>query len=115
MQKKSLAIAEKLGSREGMASAYGNLGLIYQTRGELDRAEEMQKKSLAINKMLGRQEGMGSDYRNLGAIYQARGDLDRAAEMLKKSLALFKAIGAAPSVKQVQTSLDTLNKLRTEQ
>ena len=30
------------------ASAYGNLGNLYQTRGDLDRAEEMYEKSLAI-------------------------------------------------------------------
>ena len=43
-----------------MASEYGNLGLIYQTRGELDRAEEMHKKSLAIEEKLGNEEGMAN-------------------------------------------------------
>ncbi len=37
MLKKALAIEEKLGRQEGMASQYGNLGLVYRTR-ELDRA-----------------------------------------------------------------------------
>ncbi|MGH8566008.1 MAG: tetratricopeptide repeat protein [Gammaproteobacteria bacterium] len=55
-----------------------DLGLIYGTRGELERAEEMHKKSLAINEKLGRQEGMASVYGNLGVIYGTRGELERA-------------------------------------
>ena len=97
-----------------MANVYGILAAIYQTRGELDRAEEMLKKALEIDEKLGRQEGMARAYGNIGLIYQTRGELDRAEEMYKKSLALFKEIGAAPSVKQVQTWLDTLDTFRAK-
>ena len=48
MYQKSLAINEALGCKEGMASDFGNLGNLYQTRGELDRAEEMYQKSLVL-------------------------------------------------------------------
>jgi tetratricopeptide (TPR) repeat protein len=92
----------------------GNLGVIYWTRGELDRAEEMLKKSLAINEKLGRQEGMAASYGNLGNIYWTRGELDRAEEMLKKALVRFKAVGAAPQIKQTETLLDSLNESRAE-
>ena len=34
MYEKSLAIHEALGSKEGMAIQYGNLGILYQTRGD---------------------------------------------------------------------------------
>ena len=107
--RRALAIDEKFGHQEGIATAYGNLGVIYQRCGELDRAEEMHKKSLAINKKLGLPEGMAIEYGSLGLIYQTRGELDRAEETYKKSLALFREIGAAPSVKDVQTRLDTLS------
>ncbi len=36
-----------------MASHYGNLGNIYRTRGDLDRAEEMYKKALALFRAVG--------------------------------------------------------------
>ena len=39
---------------QALAARTGNLGLIYRTRGELDRTEEMHKKSLAIEEKLGR-------------------------------------------------------------
>ncbi len=53
MHKKALAIDEKLGRQEGMASCYSDLGLTYQIRGELDRAEEMYQKALALFKAVG--------------------------------------------------------------
>ncbi|MCG8511091.1 MAG: tetratricopeptide repeat protein, partial [Rhodospirillales bacterium] len=46
MYQKSLAIEEALGRKEGMASDYANLGNLYKTRGDLERAEEMYQKSL---------------------------------------------------------------------
>jgi tetratricopeptide (TPR) repeat protein len=96
MLNKSLEIEEQLGRRKGMASAYGNLGVLYMTRGELDRAEEMLNKSLEIEEQLGRREGMASDYGNLGVIYILRGEPNRAEEMHKKALAIFEQLARFP-------------------
>jgi len=93
MHKKSLAIEEKLGCLEGIASDYGNLGTVYLKRGDLDAAEAMHKKSLAIDEQLGRLEGMGDQYGNLGIVYGTRGDLDAAEAMLKKSLGINEKLG----------------------
>jgi len=79
--------------QENQAVAYGNLGLIYQTCGELDRAVEFHEKALAIDQELGRKEGMANQYGNLGLIYQTRGELDRAVEFLEKSLAINQELG----------------------
>jgi len=48
MYRKALAVNEELGRKEGMASQYGNLGILYETRGDLDRAEEMLKRARSI-------------------------------------------------------------------
>jgi lipopolysaccharide biosynthesis regulator YciM len=48
MYQKSLTNNETLGRKEGMADQYGNLGNLFKTRGELDRAEEMYQKSLVL-------------------------------------------------------------------
>ncbi len=108
MQRKSLELHEALGRKEGMANAYGNLGNLYEIRGELDRAEEMHRKSLEIEETLGRKEGMASDYGNLGNLYEIQGELDRAEEMYRKSLDLFREIGAAPQIEQVEQMLADL-------
>ena len=36
-----------------MGNDYGNLGIVYQTRGDLDRAEEMYEKSLELFTSIG--------------------------------------------------------------
>ena len=89
-----------------MASDYGNLGLIYQTRGDLDKAEEFHGKSLALNKGLGRKEGMASDYGNLGLIYQTRGDLAGACEHWSTALRLFEEVGAALDIEHIRAVME---------
>ena len=46
--RKSLAINEALDKKEGIASQYGNLGVIYETRGDLDKAREAWEKSKSL-------------------------------------------------------------------
>ena len=75
------------------ASAYGNLGILYLTRGNLERAEAMQQKALAIDEALGHKEGMADNYGNLGIIYKNRGDLEHAEEMYQKALKINEALG----------------------
>ncbi|MCP3943738.1 MAG: tetratricopeptide repeat protein [Desulfobacteraceae bacterium] len=72
---------------------YGNMGIVYQIRGDLVKALEMHNKSLAIDKELGRKEGIASDYSNIGIVYQTQGDLVKAREMYYKSLAIYKELG----------------------
>ncbi len=91
LSQRSLVIIKK-GSEEE-AVVLGNLGIIYGTRGDLDKAEEMLEKSLAINEKFDRLEGMARQYCNLGLIYYNRGELDKAEEMHEKSLAIEEKIG----------------------
>ena len=108
MYQKALAINEALGRKEGISIQYGNLGILYKTRGELESAEEMYQKSLAINEALGRKEGMAKQYGNLGTLYQTRGELDSAEEMYQKALVLFTELGS-PLADRVSLSLKELH------
>ena len=93
MHRKALEIADKLGLQEVMAIQYSNLGLIYQTRGDLDQAEGMQQKALAIAEKLGNLEDMAIRYDNLGLIYWNRRDLEAAEAMHRKALAINEKLG----------------------
>jgi tetratricopeptide (TPR) repeat protein len=99
---------------EGVANAYGNLGLIYQTRGDLDRAEDMQLKSLKLNEELGRKEGMAASYGNVGLIYQSRGDLDRAEDMLLKALKLEEEPGRKEGMANAYGNLGNIFAMRRD-
>ncbi len=75
------------------AMVLGNLGFICQTKGQLDRAEEIQKRSLEIDKKLDHIKAMAADYGNLGMIYQKRGEFDKAEEMVEKALKIDEKLG----------------------
>jgi len=94
------------------ASAYGNLGNLYRTRGELEDAEEMYLKSLALNEALGSKEGMASAYGNLGILYQIRGELEHTEEMYLKSLAIEQALGRKEGMASDYGNLGNLYKIR---
>ena len=74
------------------ANAYANLGNLYITRGELNKAKEKYQKSLTINKVLGSEEDMAGDYGNLGVLYLIRGEYEHAEEMYQKSLTINEAL-----------------------
>jgi Flp pilus assembly protein TadD len=90
--------------------AYGNLGDIYQIRGDLKHAEAMYAKSLNIDKVLNNKGGMAKAYGNLGLIYETRGNLDQAEAMYRTSLALFNQPGTKYESTQLQRLLDALRR-----
>jgi protein O-GlcNAc transferase len=53
MHRKSLAINEELGRKEGMASDYGNLGWIQQERGKLDQARKLWEQAQDLYAQIG--------------------------------------------------------------
>ena len=115
MYRKSLAIFEKLGRLEGMASQYSNLGAVQQTRGDLDGAEAMYGKSLEIYENLGRLEGMASQYSNLGDVMVIRGNLDgpKGPEaMYRKSLAIYENLGRLEGMASQYGNLGNVMRIR---
>lgn len=82
-----LALYECLGRTEGMAAAFNNLGVVYQTLGDLAPAEAMYEEALKLEEQLDCKEGMAAVCENLGEIYEARGDRAQADAMYRKSAA----------------------------
>ncbi|MCX6641262.1 MAG: tetratricopeptide repeat protein [bacterium] len=75
------------------AASSGNLGVVYKTRGDLDKAEAMYQQALNIFMELGNKIGIAIGYGNLGIVYQKRSDLNAAEEMYRKSLNLHEKLG----------------------
>ncbi len=98
-------------AEDGVAEAatYGNLGLIYQKRGDLPKAEEFHRKSLTINEKLGRLEGMAKQYGNLGLIYQKRGDQKGARQHWVRARDLYAQVGVPDKISLIQQWIDKLD------
>ncbi|WP_419779674.1 tetratricopeptide repeat protein [Maridesulfovibrio sp.] len=75
------------------AIAYGNLGLIRHTQGDLEGAEDFHLKALEIDKELGCKEGIAAAYGNLGLIRKTQGDLEEAEEFHLKALEIDEELG----------------------
>ena len=75
-----------------LAVAYGNLGGIHESEGDLDNAEKMHHLSLDLEEKNNNPEGAAQDYGNLGKIFQARGEVASAEEYFRKALELARKV-----------------------
>jgi tetratricopeptide (TPR) repeat protein len=73
--------------------ALGNLGVIAQTRGDLDEAQRLHREALDIDRKLGGLQGQAIDLGNLGVIAQTRGDLDEAERLLREAIDINRKLG----------------------
>ena len=74
--REALDWAEKGKDEWGQASAWGNLGLVYKSKGEWDRAIEFYHKALEGLEKIGDECGMAQTLNNLGSVYYAKGEWD---------------------------------------
>lgn len=52
--------------------------LVYQTRGDLDKALKYHEDAFEIDRKIGNKEGIAQNLGNLGIIFEIKGDLDKA-------------------------------------
>jgi tetratricopeptide (TPR) repeat protein len=91
MKFEGLRKEEMLLSLEGTVA--NDLGLLYQAKGEWERAIAYYERGLALKEKLGDEYGMAPTFHNLGLVYQYKGDLDKAIEYHERSLAIVEKIG----------------------
>jgi tetratricopeptide (TPR) repeat protein len=88
-----LSIAEELGDRSSIFLAIGNMGVVYSSRGESDRALECYERQLNIAEELGDRRGLALAIGNMGVVYSSRSDYYRALESYAHAAEEHGAIG----------------------
>jgi tetratricopeptide (TPR) repeat protein len=106
----ALDAAEKANDERGQAAALGNLGLVYQTKGEPDKAIEFYNKSLNIKEKIADEYGMAQTFNNLGLAYKDKGEWDTAIEFYNKDLEISKKIGDEHGMAQTKANIGILYK-----
>ena len=105
----ALTTFEGLGRGELLLSLEGTLandiGLLYQAKGEWERAIEYYERSLAFKEKVGDEYGMAPTFHNLGLVYQYKGKLDKAIEYHERSLAIVEKIGDEHGMSRLFNSL----------
>ena len=88
-----LRFAQEMSRWTGEGSAYGNIGIAYQSLGNFKQAIKYHQKCLQMAKDLGDHAGEGRAYGNLGNAYQSLGDFQQAIQYHQKCLQMAKDLG----------------------
>jgi serine phosphatase RsbU (regulator of sigma subunit) len=112
LYRESMAMEEKLGNKNGIATSLNNLGSIYQMQGNISAAFDCYKKSLALNIAINNKLMTAEAYNNLGLLYNDQGDISSAMNYYHKGLKLHEEIG---NKNGAATTLNNLGALYNQQ
>ena len=88
-----LAVAIETGDRRGEGTTNRNLGNLFHSLGEYQRAKEYQEKALAIVIEIGDRKGEETTCGHRGTVFRSLGEYQRAKEYQEKALAIAIEIG----------------------
>ena len=80
---------------KGEGNALANLGNVYESWGQYDKAIDYYEKDLAICRKLDRVGGEGLTLNYLGRVYATQGQVLEALTSFRKGLEIFKKIGVS--------------------
>lgn len=86
-------LAEKLRFKKGIASAYGNIGIINYYEGNYPEALKNRFASLKISEEIGDKKGMAGSYTNIAIIYDDQGNYTEALKNYFSALQIQQEIG----------------------
>ncbi|MDJ0537813.1 MAG: tetratricopeptide repeat protein, partial [Microcystis sp. M53603_WE2] len=104
----SLAITRKIGDRGGEAKSYNNLGNVYYSLGEYQKASEFHQQSLAIFREIGDRGGEANAWFNLGVTYYKLKRISEAKEAILQARELYQALGLAGYVQKCDDEIRQL-------
>ncbi len=89
---KALAMAEKINYPKGIATAYGNIGVVYSEQGKPEDAIKNYLEGLKIAERVKNQSLVANMSSNLGIIFMRLGDIIKAKEYLFRALDIYQKL-----------------------
>jgi serine phosphatase RsbU (regulator of sigma subunit)/Tfp pilus assembly protein PilF len=105
----SLDLAENIGFKKGMSTAFHTLGSIKYYAGDFDMALEFLYKDTAVAAQIGDRAGVGTSYNTIGNIHAQRGEYDKALEYYFKSLTIKEASGDKKGMASCYGNIGNIN------
>lgn len=107
-------IMEKLNAQYNLAVVYNDIGRIYFTKRDFNRANQYYEKALKIREALSDKFGMGLSYLNIGEAYRLNGNYSKSIEYLEKSANIFLELRNFVSLKQSYGKLSMVYEAKKE-
>jgi predicted ATPase/Tfp pilus assembly protein PilF/DNA-binding XRE family transcriptional regulator len=89
----SLALRQKLGDRQGIASSLENLGMVAWRQSDYAQTRALHEQSLTLRRELGDAQGTASSLYNVGAAMVEQGEYAAAEIVHQESLAIRQRLG----------------------
>ncbi|MCR9249591.1 MAG: tetratricopeptide repeat protein [bacterium] len=109
---KSLKAHELKNNKDGISTAYNNLGFALSRQGKYDSSNYYHYKSLDINRELNNYNSIAYSYYNLGVNFDMSGDFDQSLENFVAGLNIFDSLG---NKRMVGSSYNSLGIIYTGQ
>jgi len=90
--REALALAQKLGFKHGVSTAWNGLGVVEETRGNFKKALEYYERAFKIRQSLGDLRGAAGVLTNMGIVQESLGELPSAINTHRESLAIFESL-----------------------
>ena len=101
--------------KEREAIAMGNMGVVYQIKGELKKALEYYERALKLLEELGIKEGIAAAaITNIGNVYNTKGELEKALEYYEKALKLFEELEIKEGIATVLINIGNVYRSKGE-
>lgn len=104
----ALKLAEKLNYKTGIATCYENLGSVYASQGDIDKAFDYLQKALTIYRETHNAIGIATELNNISAIYFKKKKYIESEKMLTESLNLFIDLNDEEGVSECYRKLGNL-------
>ncbi len=88
-----MEIGQEIGNQPGIASSLSNLGNIYQSLGNYEKAIDYHSQSMEIGQTIGDKQVVTVSIGNLGNAYHALGDYQKAIDFYSQSIEIKQEIG----------------------
>jgi tetratricopeptide (TPR) repeat protein/serine phosphatase RsbU (regulator of sigma subunit) len=97
-----------LRAKDGIASVYGNMGLVYQNLSDFPESINYQLKALKIQESLNNYFGVASTLSNIGNIYSGMRESKKALEYQRRALSIAESKGFKSIVLAAQINIGSI-------
>jgi tetratricopeptide (TPR) repeat protein len=108
----ALKISVKIKNKSNISAISGNIGILYQSLGDLQEALKYQKAALKINKEIGYLQGEAIDLANIGNIYQSLGNLDEAMKYQQEAFKIAKILGIKDTIQTIEENIKDIKNIK---